>query len=249
MQNKIQLLGSYGGDKTHCLSAWQSTTEEMGIDLPERVGDRIDYIFAHIASNKKKTPAQLLNYLAQNNHETPFEKSVLHFQVTAEIASHIHALKHRTGININSESARYKEFLADNFYIPEDWLKIKVSQESKEKLKTNAILYALGGCCDWEWDKMLTKWNECAFELYHAANADLTPVLGRKRSKESSRFFLTYSTQLNFDMMFNFRSFMHFQELRNSEHAQKEICNIAQKMLSLVKELPNFTYSLAAFGL
>jgi thymidylate synthase ThyX len=48
--------------------------------------------------------------------------------------------------------------------------------------------------------------------------------------------------------MFNFRSFMHFQGLRNSEHAQLEICNLAKDMLKLVSDTGQFPLSLAAFG-
>jgi thymidylate synthase ThyX len=51
--------------------------------------------------------------------------------------------------------------------------------------------------------------------------------------------------------MFNFRSFVNFQRLRNSEHAQLEIREIAAEMLRLVKEIPGdpFKYTIEAFGL
>ena len=49
--------------------------------------------------------------------------------------------------------------------------------------------------------------------------------------------------------MFNFRSFAHFQKLRNDEHAQVEIREIAQKMLDLIKETGQFDESIKAFGL
>jgi thymidylate synthase ThyX len=53
------------------------------------------------------------------------------------------------------------------------------------------------------------------------------------------------------DVMFNFRSFAHFQELRNSEHAQLEIREIAQEMLNLVKDIEGnpFEYTVKAFKL
>jgi thymidylate synthase ThyX len=86
MENKIELIGTYGSDLTHSLSAWTSTDR----DLTDEKRDRIP---------------QLLKYLADNQHETPFEKSSLHFLVTADIASHIHVIKHRIGISVNTESA------------------------------------------------------------------------------------------------------------------------------------------------
>jgi thymidylate synthase ThyX len=80
--------------------------------------------------------------------------------------------------------------------------------------------------------------------------ADLEPVLGRKRAKESARFFKTYNSQIQADVMFNMRSFANFQKLRNSENAQLEIQEIASKMLELVREIPDnpFKHTLEAFG-
>lgn len=49
--------------------------------------------------------------------------------------------------------------------------------------------------------------------------------------------------------MFNMRSFVHFQRLRNSEHAQVEIREISAEMLRLVKEKQEFQHTLTAFGL
>jgi thymidylate synthase ThyX len=46
--------------------------------------------------------------------------------------------------------------------------------------------------------------------------------------------------------MFNWRSFAHFQKLRNEEHAQIEIQEIAQKMLALVEETNQFPFTINA---
>ena len=88
--NHCELIGYYGDDETHALSAWTSTSRDLTPDKRERI------------------PA-LLKMLAENGHHTPFEKSALHFLVTVDTATHIHLLKHRIGVSINGESARYKE--------------------------------------------------------------------------------------------------------------------------------------------
>jgi flavin-dependent thymidylate synthase len=204
MENKIELIGTYGSDLTHSLSAWTSTDR----DLTDEKRDRIP---------------QLLKYLADNQHETPFEKSSLHFLVTADIASHIHVIKHRIGISVNTESARYRELTKDKYYIPNDWSK-------EEQL-------------------LLEFWIKKSFSEYHTCIERLERKgISRKRAKESARYYLTYATQLDFDIMFNFRSFIHFQKLRNDKHAQVEIREIAKKMLELVKETNQFNESLKAFG-
>jgi thymidylate synthase (FAD) len=204
MNNSVQLIGTYGSDEIMAMSAWTSTSRELTEEKVNRI------------------PA-LLKMLADNNHETPFEKSSLHFLVTSEIASHIHAIKHRIGVSINCESARYKELKEDKYYIPHDW-----SQEEQKLLQEHC-------------EQSLTR--------YHESLARLTPVLGRKRAKESARFYLPYATQITYDVMFNMRSFVHFQRLRNSEHAQVEIREISAEMLRLVKEKPEFQHTLTAFGL
>jgi flavin-dependent thymidylate synthase len=163
-----------------------------------------------LTDEKRQRVGKLIDMLWSNGHETPFEKGVVHFLVDTDIASHIHLLKHRVS-SLNAESARYKELKEDKYYIPEDW-----SDESDE------------------WARKLSLYTQEGNQLYHECIADLEPVLGRKRAKESARFFKTYNSQIQADIMFNMRSFANFIKLRNSEHAQVEIREIAQQMWDLV---------------
>ena len=210
--NSVELLGHYGGDRTHAMSAWTST---------ERDYDK-----------KKERMPEMLTRLASEGHHTPFEKSSLHFLVNCDIASHIHLLKHRIGVSVNAESARYKELKEDKMYIPQDW--------------SNA---GEGGTVGQDWQLLLEAYSKKGNELYHECLKELTPLLGRKRAKESARFFKPYNSQITSDIMFNFRSFMLFQKLRNDEHAQLEIREIARQMLVLVQNIPGnpFIQSLKAF--
>lgn len=164
-----------------------------------------------------------------NGHETPYEKCNVHFLVDTEIASHIHIIKHRIA-HVNGESARYKELKEDKYYLPEDWKDIPTSQSS-------GIM---------NWNQVLRSFTKQSNVLYHQALKDLTPVLGRKRAKESARFFKTYNSQIQADVQFNLRSFANFIKLRDSEHAQKEIREVAQQMQILVSEIENepFKFSL-----
>ena len=228
MKNTIELLGYYGSDKFHAMSAWTSTTR--------------DY------EKKKDRMPKLLNMLATEGHHTPFEKSTLHFLVDTDIATHIHLLKHRIGVSVNAESARYKELKQDKYYLPDDWNGNHINKDlhfckykTDNPYKSNRIT----------WQTILKHYTDLGNRLYHQALDELTPVLGRKRAKETARFFKTYNSQITSDVTFNFRSFYHFQKLRNSEHAQKEVREVAQEMLQLVKNIPGnpFEYSLKAFNL
>ena len=202
--NKVELIGIYGSDESHALSAWTSTSREL-------------------TEEKRKRIPELLAMLARNGHHSVFEKSSLHLLVTSDIASHIHVLKHRIGVSVNSESARYKELKDDKYYIPVDW-----DDEERERYVT---------------------FMEVALHQYHETlNRLISKGIPRKRAKESARLYLPYGNQITIDVMFNFRSFMHFVKLRYSKHAQLEIRNIAKDMLQLVANTGVFNNSLEAFG-
>ena len=178
-----------------------------------------------LTDEKKARIPKLIEHLWMAGHETPFEKGMVHFLVDTEIASHIHLLKHRIS-SMNGESARYKELKEDKIYLPEDWEGIEVKTDEID------MLYGNG-----DWYKTLESFTKEANNLYHKCLEDLTPVLGRKRAKESARFFKTYNSQIEADISFNMRSFANFIKLRNSEHAQLEIREIAQEMWDLVSNI------------
>lgn len=219
MNNNVELIGYYGSDETHALSAWTST----GRDLTDEKRNRI--------------PA-LLKALADKKHHSVFEKSSLHFLVDCDVASHIHLLKHRIGVSLNAESARYKELKEDKYFIPKDWSGIEVNEGESS-------------ISDYDWAKALRTHTVIANELYHKCLEKLEPKLGRQRAKESARFFKTYNSQIQSDVMFNWRSFYHFLGLRRQPEAQKEIREIADEMLRLVKAIEGgpFKYTISAFGL
>jgi thymidylate synthase (FAD) len=223
MENKVQLIGYYGSDEIIACSAWTSTSRE----LTEEKKDRIPV---------------LINKLWSEGHETPFEKGIVHFLVDCDIASHIHLLKHRIS-SLNAESARYKELKEDKFYLPEDWNGNNVdftNFNAYDDLTFKGIE---------TWKQLLESYTEMGNRMYHECLEQLTPVLGRKRAKESARFFKTYNSQIQADVMFNMRSFANFLKLRNSEHAQLEIREIAQEMLKLVSEIEGnpFEHTLKAW--
>lgn len=205
-ENKVELVGWYGGDESHAMSAWTSTSREL-------------------TKEKRSRIPQLLKMLAENGHETPFEKSSLHFLVTVDTATHIHLLKHRIGVSINAESARYKELKDDKYVVPSDW-------PLAERVKYIAFM-------------------EDAIMRYHDTLQRLVDGgMDRKRAKESARFYLPYGNQVTMDLMFNWRSFNHFLNLRLKSDAQREICELAAQMLSLVSNIPGdpFKYTIEAFG-
>ena len=169
-------------------------------------------------------------------HKSPFEKGIVHFLVDTDIATHIHLLKHRIA-SINGESARYKELVEDKYYIPQDWLLVQDNEEAQELLD--------------KWAYELELQTEKTNKLYHQCLEDLTPILGRKRAKESARYFKMYNSQIQADVMFNMSSFHNFLTQRRDSHAQDEIWSIADRMLEIVKNIEGnpFEHTLKAWNL
>ncbi len=221
MNNSVELLGHYGSDTVHAQSAWTSTSR----DLPEDKLSRVDKLLIPIGDTTYSINGLILKMLASEGHHTPFEKSGLHFLVNVDQATHIHLLKHRIGVSINGESARYKELKEDKMMLPSDWSN--------------------------KWSGKLRNYTEEGNKLYHEAIEYFTPILGRKRAKESARFFKTFNSQISMDIMFNWRSFYHFQKLHNSPSAQKEVRQLAEEMLNQVKNIEGnpFEKTIKAFEL
>lgn len=232
MTNKVELIGYYGNDEIIACSAWTSTNRELTEEKKERI-------------------PKLINKLWSEGHETPFEKGIVHFLVDTDIASHIHLLKHRMS-SLNAESARYKELQEDKFYLPKDWNGILCTENIYPEILPygeTEVPFAERG--ESEWLSVLKNYTYLGNQLYHQCLEDLTPILGRKRAKESARFFKTYNSQIQSDIMFNMRSFYNFLKLRNSEHSQKEIQTIANTMLYLIENISDnpFKHTLESWNM
>lgn len=206
MKNTVRLLRYAGGDESHAEAAWASTG-----GMTKEKYTRIPGLIMQLGTSDPR-------------HTVPFEHSWLQFAITCDTASHIQILKHRT-LSVNAESARYKEYTEDKYYLPSDWSELA--------------------------EFALEDMTDIAYNNYHLAIKKLEgDGLSRKRAKESARYFLPYAIQVNLVVSGNFHAYANFWKLRNSDQAQLEIHQISAEMLRLVKETTNdsFRHSLDAWG-
>jgi flavin-dependent thymidylate synthase len=221
MNNKVELIGVYGDDELIACSAWTSTSREL-------------------TEEKRNRIPKLLKDLWENGHETPFEKGIVHFLIDCDIASHIHLLKHRIS-SLNAESARYKELKEDKYYIPTEFYDLKMTKKF-----AHYDINKFNGFSTWGY--LLEFLTIETNKLYHHCLQDMEKQYGRKRAKESARYFKMYNSQIQSDVSFNMRSFANFLKLRMDNNAQNEIHEIAFDMLQLVKETGKFEHTLKAWG-
>jgi len=231
-KNKVNLIGWYGGDIAIARAAWTSTQ----IDVEAKTDVQIEDLIVN----------KLWNNGSGKPHKTPFERGIVEFNITCEQASHIHLLKHRLA-NINGESARYKELKEDKFYLPQDWIGIEIGDSIDEK--DELVLDFLDNLETW--NQALEQYSELGNDLYHYCLKDLTPILGRKRAKESARYFKTMNSQITLSVMMNMSCFYNFFSLRADGAAQFEIQEIANMMLEEIRNIEGapFKHTLKAFDL
>jgi thymidylate synthase (FAD) len=225
-KNHVELIGWYGGDRAIARAAWTSTQADVNKKTDEQIRD--------LLVNK------LWNNGSGKAHKTPFERGIVEFNITCEQPSHIHQIKHRIA-NVNGESARYKE-LKDKYYIPDDWSDIRATSLKGEYLEQHNGK---------TWKEILKAHTEISDQLYHASLLDLEKELGRKRAKESARFFKTMNSQITLSVMMNMSCFYNFYSLRADTAAQLEIQGIARAMLHCIKQIEGnpFRFTLEAFNL
>jgi len=241
---KVELIDYMGNDKLHSLAAWASTFAEFDLEMPENIEDRVDVIVNHILNNgkKKRTIEELLDYLAQNDHTSPFRFSSFIFAATTDIATHIQKLKHTVILEAeNGESARYKELKEDKYHLPEDWKGIKVSDR-----------HIINNYGTDDWYEIMERATKDQNYLYHQSLIDTIPILGKKRAKESARFFKTYNSEINTLNKLSFDGIAQFYYKRHDKsYVQNEIANFAIVMVEAVRNIPgnHFHYSLKAFNL
>lgn len=254
-ENKAQLIGYYGSDNSHALAAWSSTFLELNIPIPEEINTRVDALVEYILSKNKKIRSvkQLLNYLAEHSHTSPFRFSTLHFVTTTDIATHIHFLKHSVALSAeNAESARYKEIIEDNYYIPNDWKDTGLSDESRELWDESDFIHHLNWVKDKNWGDILDSYTKLGNMLYHLSLKDISQSLGKQRAKETARFFKTYNSQLNSNKLMSFDGFLQIYNKRNLKTAsQREIGYVVEEMLEQIKLIEGnpFKHTLEAFKL
>lgn len=236
MNNEVILLDYLGSDELHAFNAWASTFAEFDVDMPEDIKKRLEALISAIHNNgkKKKSIPELINFLAEHGHASPFRSSHFVFLMTEDIATHIHLLKHKVLVkHENAESARYKELKEDKFYLPMDWLNYG---------KTGAY-----------WFEKLKETSAYTNSLYHAALGELLNAgMPRNRAKESARFFKMYNSQLNVVRSISFDGIRQLHEKRGANSgSQVEVSGIVNQMVLQVQNIPGnpFEHSLKAWGL
>lgn len=181
--------------------------------------------------DKSEKPEGLINYLIKNKHWSPFEHSFITFEIVTSKAIGIQLLRHRS-FTFQEFSQRYAE--VENFEPVELRKQADKNRQSssdpivwnmeEDSIKISDAMYGAG--CHMHPDDAISGFMRYADELYKG-------LLRLGVAKECARMYLPMCTQTTIYMTGNIRSWIHFLQIRDDEHAQKEIQFIAKEIKKL----------------
>ncbi len=195
-----------------------------GSDLDIVNAARVSYgKTATVISERDKN---LIRFLMQHLHTSPFEHNQLSFRVKCPIYTARQWMRHRMN-SYNEISYRYVKAPLE-FYIPQQWRQQdKVNKQMTVAPFENAELRK-------RYQESLT----CAAQTYET-------LLEQGVGRELARGVLPLCTYTEFIYTCNLHSLMHFLKLRMHAGAQNEIRAYAEHMLELA--LPHFPVALQAW--
>jgi thymidylate synthase (FAD) len=206
-QIKVELQEWMGSDRSIAESAWTSS---------------LDY-------QKKQTRTQedverVVKMLADNKHSTPFESVVFKFWIKMPIQTDRQHMTHRIGSH-NGMSGRYRTMPSEWLSIPSDVFDIM------HRVNPNNCMADYENLCE----AANTWYNNLIKELKQFEQDKNISNIEFKRLREFFRGVLPQNNMTERVTIFNLRSFANYQKLRNSNHAQPEIQQVAKLMLEAVK--------------
>jgi len=183
------------------------------VSVTPKAEENIVYI-ARVSSKREdkiSKPEGLLNYLIKHKHWSPFEHSHLSVEIETSKAIGIQLIRHRS-FTFQEFSQRYQNvnLLGDMF----------------EEI---------------EFRKQCEDNRQSSTEVHNTSNAEIKKILLEiKRlyegllqdgvARETARMILPLCTKTRIHMTGSVRSWIHFLELRDDVHAQKEIQLIAKEI-------------------
>ena len=180
--------------------------------------------------NKKDKPDGLLRYLVQHKHWSPFEHGHATFEIETSKAIGIQLIRHRS-FSFQEFSQRYQDVnRLDSIFEP---IELRSQCEDNRQSSVEVIdpqIPVEGGTLPAS--DMIGTYLSSAHKLYNQ-------LLEAGVAREQARMVLPLATTTKIHMTGSIRSWIHFLELRDDEHAQKEIQLVAQEIKKhFLKEFP-----------
>jgi len=173
-------------------------------------------------TDKSAKPEGLINYLIKHKHWSPFEHGYMSVEIETSKAIGIQLIRHRS-FTFQEFSQRYQDVkrIGDMFEPIELRKQAEDNRQSSTELIDGMIAYDLS-------DEM--------FEVLMDVQELYNKMLANGVARECARMILPMCTKTKIHMTGSIRSWVHFLDIRDDEHAQKEIQLVAQKIKRIFTE-------------
>ena len=190
--------------------------------------------------NKREDYEGLIRYLIKHKHWSPFEHAYATFEIETSKAIGIQLIRHRS-FTFQEFSQRYQDVKKLGSMFEDIELR---KQAIDNRQSSTEVFDPRMPVVDIEKSVLIDEAGEHASkaiqrhlwqseQLYNA-------LLGAGVAREQARMVLPLATKTKIHMTGSVRSWIHFLELRDDSHAQKEIQKIAAEVKNILSsELPN----------
>ena len=178
--------------------------------------------------DKKAKAAGLLKYLVRHKHWSPFEHSHATFEIETSKAIGIQLIRHRS-FSFQEFSQRYQDVnQLDEMF---ENIELRAQCEDNRQSSTDIIdpiMYEDDVFMNDKASDVIKKHFRVTHELYN-------DLLKAGIAREQARMVLPLATTTKIQMTGSIRSWIHFLELRDDSHAQKEIQLISKEIKKQLK--------------
>ena len=177
-------------------------------------------------TKKKNTDKNLVKYLWENKHTSPFEMIETKWRIKCPIFVSRQWLRHRTA-SVNEISGRYS-LMEDNFYFTESFMQSSDNKQGRD------ITIDVPDNIRKDWFEYI---NSC-----HDQYKKYQKLVDNGVAKELARIGLPMNLMTEFYWKIDLHNLVHFLKLRDHSHAQKEIRDYAITMKEYVKLICPISY-------
>jgi thymidylate synthase (FAD) len=208
--------------------AFKSITPEAEVNIVE---------IARVSSSrkdKKAKPEGLINYLIKHKHWSPFEHSYLTVEIETSKAIGIQLIRHRS-FTFQEFSQRYQDVGA----FEEMFEEVELRKQAENNRQSSTELFDSRGIETYDIYGAPCGLNSAIEECLAWSRTLYQQMLRYGVARECARMILPLATKTRIYMTGSIRSWIHFLEIRDDEHAQKEIQEIAKAIKEIfVQQLP-----------
>lgn len=181
--------------------------------------------------NKREDYDKLINYLIKNNHWSPFEHGFMTVEIETSKAIGIQLIRHRS-FTFQEFSQRYQDVskLGDMF----EPIEVR-EQASDNRQSSTEVFNPQGIYIPHQGGQEVSASEAIELALYDMQEL-YKQLLDAGVAREVARMVLPMATKTRIYMTGSVRSWIHFLDIRDDSHAQKEIQEIAKAIKQIFKE-------------